>query len=85
MRQSGGASISFRSPITILPPEERDETLPEKLKTELPGILAWMIAGCAEWLESRLAPPQIVTEATDQYLQAEDAIAGDRRMRRPRS
>lgn len=63
-------------PFTVtIPPEERDETLPEKLKTELPGILAWMIAGCAEWLESRLAPPQIVTEATDQYLQAEDAIA----------
>ena len=34
-------------PFTItIPPSERDELLPEKLKAELPGILAWMIRGC---------------------------------------
>jgi putative DNA primase/helicase len=39
-------------PFTVtIPPEERDETLPEKLKSELPGILAWMITGCTDWLE----------------------------------
>jgi putative DNA primase/helicase len=39
-------------PFTVtIPPEERDEGLPEKLKAELPGILAWMIRGC-----SRMAP-----------------------------
>jgi putative DNA primase/helicase len=63
-------------PFTVtIPPEERDETLPEKLKAELPGILSWMIDGCADWLERGLAPPQIVTDATDAYLQSEDAIA----------
>ncbi len=63
-------------PFTVtIPPDERDETLPEKLKAELPGILAWMIAGCAEWLQRGLAPPQIVTDATRDYLEAEDAIA----------
>ena len=58
-----------------IPPYERDEKLPDKLRAELPGILAWMIAGCAGWLEQGLSPPQIVTEATHDYLEAEDAIA----------
>jgi putative DNA primase/helicase len=58
-----------------IPPEERDEDLPDKLDAELPGILAWMIEGCADWLERSLAPPKIVTEATAAYLESEDAIA----------
>jgi putative DNA primase/helicase len=51
------------------------ETLPDKLKAELPGILAWMIEGCCDWLERGLAPPQIVTDATAAYLESEDAVA----------
>jgi putative DNA primase/helicase len=63
-------------PFTVtIPPDERDETLPDKLKVELPGILAWMIKGCIDWLERGLAPPQIVTDATAAYLEEEDAIA----------
>jgi putative DNA primase/helicase len=63
-------------PFTVtIPPEDRDGTLPAKLKPELPGILAWMIAGCSDWLERGLAPPQAVTDATVAYLEAEDAIA----------
>ena len=60
--------------ITI-PPEERDADLPNKLKAELPGSLAWMIDGCTQWQELGLAPPQIVTEATAAYLESEDAVA----------
>jgi putative DNA primase/helicase len=63
-------------PFTVtIPPAERDEHLPDKLKSELPGILAWMIEGCLDWQETGLAPPEIVTAATAQYLEAEDAIA----------
>jgi putative DNA primase/helicase len=63
-------------PFTVtIPPEERDESLPEKLKTELPGILAWMIQGCLDWQKHGLAPPAAVTCATEAYLEAEDAIA----------
>lgn len=63
-------------PFTVtIPPEERDEQLLEKLKGELPGILAWMIEGCADWREQGLAAPKIVTDATAEYLEAEDAIA----------
>jgi putative DNA primase/helicase len=62
-------------PFTVVIPEaERDEKLPEKLKKEWPGILAWMIAGCLDWQKQGLAPPKIVTDATDQYLQGEDVI-----------
>ena len=37
-------------------------------------MLAWMIAGCLEWQRIGLAPPKIVTEATDAYLEDEDTI-----------
>lgn len=63
-------------PFTItIPPSERDELLPERLKAELPGILAWMIRGCTDWLERGLSPPQMVTEVTAAYLESEDAVA----------
>lgn len=55
--------------------EEADAELPEKLKAEWPGILAWMIEGCLEWQREGLKPPQAVLEATAAYLEAEDAIA----------
>jgi putative DNA primase/helicase len=61
--------------IVTIPLAERDKKLPEKLKAELPGILAWMIQGCLDWQKHGLAPPQIVTEATAAYLESEDAIA----------
>jgi putative DNA primase/helicase len=52
-------------PFTVtIPPEQRDENLGEKLKAELPGILAWMIQGCLDWQERGLDPPAIITDAT---------------------
>jgi putative DNA primase/helicase len=63
-------------PFTVtIPPEQRDEQLADKLRAELPGILDWMVKGCAAWLDRGLAPPKIVTEATAAYLEAEDAVA----------
>jgi putative DNA primase/helicase len=63
-------------PFTVTIPEgERDEKLPEKLRAEWPGILQWMIDGCAEWQGEGLAKPEAVQKATDDYLAAEDAIA----------
>jgi putative DNA primase/helicase len=52
-----------------------DTELPEKLKAEWPGILAWAIQGCLEWQRVGLAPPAVVRDATEAYLEAEDAIA----------
>lgn len=55
-------------------PEECDPELFEKLKPEWPGILRWMLDGCREWQAHGLTPPAIVREATDQYLDTQDAI-----------
>ena len=55
--------------------DEQDADLPEKLKAEWPGILQWMIDGCLIWQERGLAPPDVVRQATDDYLSAEDALA----------
>lgn len=59
----------------VIPPEQRDKTLGDRLRTEWPGILAWMIDGCLDWQERGLAPPEAVTSATAAYLEAEDAQA----------
>jgi len=55
--------------------EERDHELDTKLKNEWPGILHWMVQGCLEWLRIGLAAPPVVTEATDAYLEAQDAFS----------
>ena len=58
-----------------IPDEERDKNLTDNLKAEWPGILAWMIEGCAAWQGHGLMPSSVVTAATDAYLESEDAIA----------
>ena len=63
-------------PFNITIPEaERDERLPEKLRAEWSGILAWAIRGAVEWASHGLQPPPIVRAATDEYLAAEDGLA----------
>jgi putative DNA primase/helicase len=61
--------------VVTVPEAERDPQLTETLKTEWPGILAWMTAGALEWQAAGLQPPQAVRDATEAYLAAEDAIA----------
>jgi putative DNA primase/helicase len=58
----------------VIPPAERDKTLGEKLRKEWPGILAWAVQGCLQWQEIGLAPPPAVTNATNAYMEAEDAL-----------
>lgn len=55
--------------------DDADTTLGERLRPEYPGILWWAVQGCVEWQEMGLRPPQVVTEATEEYLAAEDAFA----------
>jgi len=52
-----------------------DPRLYDKLKKELPGILAWMVRGCLVWQETGLAPPVKVKEAVNEYQRDEDIIA----------
>jgi putative DNA primase/helicase len=55
-----------------IPPEKRDPDLMEKLKAEWPAILRWALEGCLEWQRIGLAPPKIVTEATEEYFADQD-------------
>ena len=60
--------------VVTIPEAERDERLPERLRDEWAGILAWGIEGCLEWQRIGLAPPPAVTAATDAYLDGQDAV-----------
>jgi putative DNA primase/helicase len=44
-------------------------------KLRCPAFLAWIIDGCTAWQNQGLSPPQIVTEGTDAYLEAEDGVS----------
>jgi|SRR2546430_15728223 putative DNA primase/helicase len=62
-------------PFTVqIPPEERDPALAEKLRAEWPAILRWAIDGCLEWQRIGLAPPPIVTQATEDYFNDQDLL-----------
>jgi len=68
-----------RRRINMLPfvhkPPVPDKALEQKLRAEWPAILRWMIEGCMIWQKTGLAPPQAVIDATNKYLESEDAIA----------
>ena len=51
-----------------------DKLLPDKLRTEAAGILAWLVRGCMDWQRVGLNPPAIVTDATNTYRTNEDTI-----------
>lgn len=46
----------------------RDNNLPEKLKAEYGGILAWCIEGALKWALAGLAIPQSVAAASEEYM-----------------
>lgn len=53
---------------------QADKAMPEKLRDEYPGILAWCVRGCLAWQEDGLATPAEVTEATASYRREQDII-----------
>lgn len=53
-------------------PARKDPDLPAKLEAEAPGILAWLIDGCRDWQANGLLRPEVVTEATAEYFEAQD-------------
>lgn len=58
----------------VIPPAERDKRLPERLRHELIGILAWCARGCVEWQQDGLQEPGEVLAATDAYRNEEDIV-----------
>jgi len=62
-------------PFTVTIPEaEQDRELPEKLRTEFPGILSWAVQGCLQWQQQGLGVPEPVRKATADYREAMDII-----------
>lgn len=54
--------------------EKCDPLLIERLKPELPGILAWAVRGCMVWQREGLGRPKQVLEATRDYRRESDQI-----------
>lgn len=58
-----------------IPDAEQDKTLPEALRAEAEGILAWLIEGAHAWYRDGLNPPGNVLAATDSYRVDNDWFA----------
>ena len=54
--------------------DEPDKSLPDKLRRELPGILAWCVRGCMVWQKFGLGTPDTVVAATAAYKQEIDDL-----------
>jgi putative DNA primase/helicase len=53
---------------------DADPAMPEKLRGEFPGILAWCVRGCLEWQKNGLQEPESVTQATKNYRAEQDVL-----------
>lgn len=53
---------------------EKDKSLADKLRNELPGILNWSLKGCLKWQLDGLETPRCVKQATEDYREDEDII-----------
>jgi putative DNA primase/helicase len=57
-----------------IPHGEIDKDLPEKLRTELPGILRWIVEGAVLYHREGLGDSPDVIAATEQYRQESDRL-----------
>lgn len=55
-------------------PEEPDVKLPEKLRAELPAVLAWIYQGWLDYQAQGLNPPAAVLERTESYRSDNDPL-----------
>ncbi|WP_216671041.1 phage/plasmid primase, P4 family [Mangrovicoccus sp. HB161399] len=60
-------------PFTVKP-KNPDRQLEEKLQTEWPGILRWMIEGAVAWRQGGLERPESITAATAEYFSEQDLL-----------
>jgi putative DNA primase/helicase len=58
----------------VIPPEEQDKRLPEKLRAEASGILTWIVQGASRWFEDGLRIPEAITTASAQYRAEQDPV-----------
>ncbi len=63
-------------PFTVqIPAEEVDKALPDALRAELPGILAWAVSGAIQWYRTGLPASAAVDAATNAYREESDTMA----------
>jgi len=60
--------------LRTIPPEQQDRDLPDKLKAEATGILAWLVNGYLRYRADGLQLPALVQRETEQYRREEDAL-----------
>ena len=76
-----GTDLGYWRRVNLVPfnvtlgPGQADTTVPERLRSEASGILAWAVRGCLAWQETGLRPPDEVEAATQQYRESEDVLA----------
>jgi putative DNA primase/helicase len=58
----------------VIPDHHQDKHLAEKLRRELPGILAWGVRGCLDWQAHGLSAPPEVEAATASYRADQDRL-----------
>jgi putative DNA primase/helicase len=58
----------------IIPDEEQDVELDDRLQVEADAVLAWAVAGWREYQNKGLAEPDAVLAATDEYQADNDAV-----------
>ena len=57
-----------------IPEAEVDPKLTDKLRAELPGILAWAVRGCLDWQAHGLGNAEAVHQATAEYRESSDVM-----------
>ncbi len=58
----------------VVPPEERDDRLGDRLRLEADHVLTWLVRGYQDWRRIGLAEPGPVTAATASYRAESDAL-----------
>lgn len=58
-----------------IPDDQIDRQLKYKLREEMPGILAWAVAGCLLWKREGLKPPASVLAAGKEYRSEMDVLS----------
>jgi putative DNA primase/helicase len=72
-------SFGFWRRLRLIPFSQQfpvNQTLTDDLQAEAPGILTWCVRGALAWQQDGLQAPAIVTDATKQYEEDSDPLAG---------
>jgi putative DNA primase/helicase len=73
-----GTDVAIWRRIRLIPftvtVEKPDPELPEKLRAELSGILAWAVRGCLNWQSEGFTAPDAVKIATEGYRAEQDTL-----------